>query len=289
MNILIIGGGGYLGVPLSNKLTSLGHFVMVYDNFKHNTQDKLKCSYVNKSVEELSKISETKFNSYDVIFYLAQPRLEELTFENQIKKPIEDFQKFLNEVEGPKIYFISSCSVYGKTNNIVNENSPVVVTSYYSQMKIYCEHYLLGKQNPNFKILRLSTLYGDSDPLRNDVFINNILEDIIEKKEIEIYDPTAKRPHLHVLDCVNILSHLIDIEYDDKILNIGKNELNINKIGLIEIMKLYSDFNFISHDTEDSRDYSVNFDLLKKYIDFEHINYHEGIVNYLKKSKKALN
>ena len=136
MNILIIGGGGFLGVSLSNKLKSLGHFVMVYDNFKHNTQSILNCCYVNKSVKDLQNLDELNFNYFDLIFYLAQPRLEELIDENQILTPINEFKNFLDGVNGPKVYCISSCSVYGKTTDIVNESSETIVTSYYSKMKI---------------------------------------------------------------------------------------------------------------------------------------------------------
>jgi nucleoside-diphosphate-sugar epimerase len=282
MNILIIGGGGYLGVPLSNKLKSLGHFVMVYDNFKYNTQNILNCCYVNKSVKDLQNINELNFNYFDLIFYLAQPRLEELIDENQILTPVDEFKNFLDGVNGPKVYFISSCSVYGKTNDIVDENSPTIVTSYYSKMKTECEKHLLSKKNKDFKILRLSTLYGNSEPLRKDVFINNMLEYVKDDREIEIFDPTAKRPHLHVLDCVKILSKLISLNFDCEILNIGFNELNVSKIELINIMKTYINFNYITYQTEDSRNYHVNFDLLLKYVDYIPITYSNGIKDYLK-------
>lgn len=282
MNILIIGGGGFLGVPLSNNLKSLGHFVMVYDNFKHNTQGILNCCYVNKSIKDLHNLNELNFNYFDIIFYLAQPRLEELIDKNDIIKPITEFKNFLDGVNGPKVFFISSCSVYGKTNDIVKENSEVIVTSYYSQMKIECEKYLLSKKNNDFKILRLSTLYGNSNPLRKDVFINNILEDIKYKKEIEIFDPEAKRPHLHVLDCVKVLSKLISLDFDYKILNIGFNELNVSKIELINIMKMHFSFNHLTHQTEDSRNYHVNFDSLEKYVNYTPISYSNGIKDYLK-------
>jgi nucleoside-diphosphate-sugar epimerase len=282
MNILIIGGGGFLGVPLSNNLKSLGHFVMVYDNFKHNTQSILNCCYVNKSVKDLQNLNELNFNYFDLIFYLAQPRLEELVDENQILTPINEFKNFLDGVNGPKVFFISSCSVYGKTNEIVNESSETIVTSYYSKMKIECEKHLLSKKNNDFKILRLSTLYGNSNPLRKDVFINNMLENVKDNKEIEIFDPTAKRPHLHINDCVNVLTKLIEIDIIHNIINIGFNKLNVSKIDLIELIKMNIDFNYVTYKTEDSRNYHVNFDLLGKYINYTPIMYSEGIKDYLK-------
>ena len=149
-------------------------------------------------------------------------------------------------------------------------------------MKIECEKHLLSKKNNDFKILRLSTLYGNSNPLRKDVFINNMLEDLKDNKEIEIFDPTAKRPHLHVNDCVNVLTKLIEVDIIDKIINVGFNQLNVSKIDLIDLMKMSIDFNYVTYKTEDSRNYHVNFDLLEKYINYTPITYSEGIKDYLK-------
>ena len=224
---------------------------------------------------------------FDLIFYLSQSRLNELDTEKQVETEVNYFNTFINSFNWsgiyrtPKVYFISSCSVYGKTEDIVNENSEVIPTSLYSKMKIECEKIITKNKNSNFKILRLSTLYGNSDYTRNDVFINNIINDVIDEKIIEIYDPFAKRPHLHVIDCVKIITNLVNTQFNEPILNIGVNELNINKSELINIIKKIKPFEYVENFTNDSRDYGVDFTLLKKYVDFEHINYEEGIRNYL--------
>ena len=286
MNILLIGGGGYLGIPLSKELTKKGHNVVVFDNFKYNTQDLLNCKKILGDVGAITFRSDFHYPSFDVIFYLAQSRLQELDTDKQVEKEVDYFKIFINSFNWsgiyhtPKIFFISSCSVYGKTDNLVNEKSPTKETSLYSKMKIECEKILLDKQNSNFKILRLSTLYGDSDYTRDDVFINDIIQNIIEKKSIEIYDPLAKRPHLHVKDCVRILSNLINTNINETILNIGFNNLNISKNELINIMKKIKHFEVLENYTNDSRDYSVDFSVLTQYIDFNYIDYEEGISNY---------
>jgi nucleoside-diphosphate-sugar epimerase len=286
MNILLIGGGGYLGIPLSKELTKKGHNVVVFDKFKYNTQDLIECKKINGDVGAITLRSDFHYPSFDLIFYLSQPRLNELDTEKQVETEVGYFNKFINSFNWsgiyrtPKVYFISSCSVYGKTEDIVNENSAVTPTSLYSKMKIECEKIITENKNSNFKILRLSTLYGNSDYVRNDVFINNIINDVIDEKPIEIYDPLAKRPHLHVIDCVKIITTLVTTQFEESILNIGVNELNINKSELINIIKKIKPFEYVENFTNDSRDYGVDFGLLKKYVDFEHINYEEGIRNY---------
>lgn len=287
MNILLIGGGGYLGIPLSKELTKKGHNVVVFDKFKYNTQYLIECKKINGDVGGITLRSDFHYPSFDLIFYLSQSRLNELDTEKQVETEVNYFNTFINSFNWsgiyrtPKVYFISSCSVYGKTEDIVNENSEVIPTSLYSKMKIECEKIITKNKNSNFKILRLSTLYGNSDYTRNDVFINNIINDVIDEKIIEIYDPFAKRPHLHVIDCVKIITNLVNTQFNEPILNIGVNELNINKSELINIIKKIKPFEYVENFTNDSRDYGVDFTLLKKYVDFEHINYEEGIRNYL--------
>lgn len=286
MNILLIGGGGYLGIPLSKELTKKGHNVVVFDKFKYNTQDLIECKKINGDVGTITFRSDFHYPSFDIIFYLSQPRLSELETEKQVETEVSYFNTFINSFNcsgiyrTPKVYFISSCSVYGKTEDIVNEDSAVISTSLYSKMKIECEKIITENKNSNFKILRLSTLYGNSDYMRNDVFINSIINDIIDEKIIEIYDPFAKRPHLHVIDCVKIITNLVNVQFNEPILNIGINELNINKRELINIIKKIKPFEYVENFTNDSRDYGVDFGLLKKYVDFEHINYEEGVRNY---------
>lgn len=275
-----------MGIPLSKELTKKGHNVVVFDKFKYNTQDLIECKKINGDVGGITLRSDFHYPSFDMIFYLSQPRLNELDTEKQVETEVSYFNTFINSFNWsgiyrtPKVYFISSCSVYGKTEDIVNEDSAVIPTSLYSKMKIECEKIITENKNSNFKILRLSTLYGNSDYTRNDVFINNIIDDVIDEKIIEIYDPFAKRPHLHVIDCVKIITNLVNIQFNEPILNIGVNELNINKSELINIIKKIKPFEYVENFTNDSRDYGVDFGLLKKYVDFEHIKYEEGIRNY---------
>ena len=238
MKVLIIGGAGYLGIPLSNSLHNCD--ITVYDKFLYSNITFLKKDIViiNDDVSNIEKYDEL-LNSQDVIIYLASPRLLELTDSSQLNLPINQFKKTIELIKNEKIRFIfsSSCSVYGKRTDVVNEKSDTQISSLYSELKISCENILLSKNNPKFKIVRLSTLYGVSKLNRNDVLINNLIQDIKEGKPIEIFDPLAERPHLHVKDCVKILKSIIEGDYNDTIINIGKNELNINKIDLIEKIK----------------------------------------------------
>jgi nucleoside-diphosphate-sugar epimerase len=280
MKILIIGGAGYLGISLSNSLNDCD--VTVYDKFLYSNITFLNknIEIVNDDVSNIQKYS-VLLNSQDVIIYLASPRLLELTDKSQIIEPISQFEKTINLIENKNTRFIftSSCSVYGKRTDVVNEKSDTQISSLYSELKIRCEDILLSKNNPNFKIVRLSTLYGVSKLNRNDVLINNLIQDIKENKHIEIFDPKAERPHIHIKDCVKILKSIIGGDFNGTIINVGKNQLNINKIDLIEKIKqtVKPDLTYDLVYSEDSRSYKVDFSILESHLQFNHITFEDGI------------
>lgn len=294
MNILIIGGAGYLGLTLSEFLINRNYDITIFDNFTYNNMSfvKNKINVVNADVSKIEKYKELILKS-DIIFYLASPRLGELHHEYQVEKSVHEFQRTLNLVhKNTRFIFASSCSVYGNTKEFVNENSETQVTSLYSKLKIECEKILLSKNNKNYKIVRLSTLYGKSKLTREDIFINQLVEDFKNGRTIKIFDPYSERPHLHVKDCAKILFSLL-IEHYDKmdenidsnkklptIINIGKNELNTTKKHIVDVIENVSQSNNIKVklvDSEDSRSYSVNFNLLESICSINVRTYEEGV------------
>ena len=94
---------------------------------------------------------------------------------------------------------------------------------------------MLKKEDKNrFKIFRLSTLYGLSNPMRNDILINNLVDDVKQGKQLEIYDKDAKRPHLHIDNAVDIIHNFVCSGFEGQILNIGFDEYNKTKKEIVE-------------------------------------------------------
>lgn len=283
MKILILGGAGYLGLPLSEILVSRDYDVTIFDNFTYSNNSfiKSRIKVINDDIKNIEEYSDS-IKKFDVIYYLISPRLNELTQEYQVYKSIDDFEKTINLISNnTKFVFTSSCSVYGSTKEFVTENSKTQVTSLYSKLKIECERILLSKNNNNFKIVRLSTLYGKSKLIRKDVFINELIDDYKNNKLLKIFDPYSERPHLHVKDCAKILCSLI-LELKDipNIINIGKNNLNTTKKYIIDVIKkVTSNENLPVKlvDSEDSRSYKVNFELLERLSHFVPVSYEDGI------------
>ena len=300
MKILIIGGAGYLGLPLSKRFAKHENGVICVDKL-HYTNRKLIDDAIEFKIAKSFKFIDDDilniddyigtFNGIDKFVYLASPRLLELDEKDTINVELDRLkwviEKIKREVENDfTFYFSSSCSVYGRQpdhDKLFTEESPTHITTRYSELKVKSEE-ILKQENPdNFKIFRLSTLYGYSNPMRNDVLINNLISDIKNKKKLEIFDPEAKRPHLHVNNAVDILTQLIQNGFDGQILNIGFTEFNQTKREIIEKIKKFIDFdipiNYI--DSNDSRDYAVDFSKLEEYenrwFNNQRVSYEKGI------------
>lgn len=213
---------------------------------------------------------------------MASPRLSGLQNDEQVRSKLNSFHKFLEHFSKTKLYFFSSCSVYGNQPDICNEDSKVIETSKYSKLKIESEN-LLQNLSSNYTILRLSTLFGYSDVIRNDLLVNNFLHDIKDYDYLEVYDSNSWRPNIHIDDCIEVLYKLLYLDITDNILNIGDNSLNITKRNLIETIQsvLGKTINFKEIDTESTRSYKVDFSKLNSYINYNYQNYPQSIKKML--------
>jgi nucleoside-diphosphate-sugar epimerase len=283
MNIFLIGGAGYIGSVLSNYLFNNGHTITVLDNLKYNqiiNFDK-DINYINDSVNNLNKYK-TLLDSSDVILYMVSPRFYETIDKNEINLQLSYLKKTLNLINNQKFLFFSSCSVYGSGNIIFNEQSNTSVTSPYSELKIKSENLILNS-NKNIKILRISTLFGNSFVDRDDLLINNFINYAKNKREIELFDKKSYRPNIYLYDLIQILEKLIKINYNYNVINIGDNSLNTTKENIINIINnLYSNkIKVIYYDTNDSRNYKVNFDILSNLISYNFTPYQLAIKNMI--------
>jgi nucleoside-diphosphate-sugar epimerase len=283
MNILLIGGAGFIGLSLTKKLVEK-HRVTIYDSLMYNQTLDLP-NGITLIKDEVGNIQNHDISGYDIILYMASPRLLHLGNDEQITPELVSLKQTLDKLnKKTKFYFFSSCSVYGNNQNIVDEASPVMVTSFYSKLKIKSEKIIQKHSHKNKIILRLATLFGHSLIQRNDLLINNFIRDIKESNSIEIYDGNAWRPNIFIDDLVDALIKLIKIEITEPIINIGHNSLNITKNNLVNIISqmLNKNIKKVMIESKDTRSYKVNFFKLNSIIQHTFYNYAESIQKMIK-------
>lgn len=274
MKFLLLGGGGYLGSVLSELISERGQEVIVYDTFKfwNVENNKQNVTYIKDDLTNITNHLD-KLQNVDRVLYMASPRFGEVRDDLHITSEILLMGHTLRCISkvspNYKLIFFSSCSVYGNTNDFVDENTELIPTTMYSKLKIEGEEQISNLGIENYLIVRLATLYGVGIIERDDLLINNIVNDIKNNKKIQIYEPNAYRPNLNVKDCAEIIFRLCVENIQNKVINVGYNKFNITKTQLIhkveQSINKKIDVDFVDDGLE-FRSYYVNFDRLEKNI-----------------------
>lgn len=188
-----------------------------------------------------------------------------------------------------RLLFPSSCSIYGVSEGLADENSSVNPVGVYAESKILAEEYI-REYAKDYLVLRFSTAFGLSPRMRFDLIINEMTRDAIEKNKITVFNPEAWRPCLHVDDIAKAL--LLCLERDDIVgtFNVGHSSMNYQKKDLFKILQGYNPLlKQKTITTGDPRDYRVCSDKFVKKFGFKpkrSISY--GISEIVKALKKGV-
>ena len=278
MKVLVVGGAGYVGGGIVDKL-SQNHEVTVYDSLVYETSYRKNVNFILGDIREYDKLNKI-LNNFDVVIWLAALVGDgacsinpELTYEinsESIKNLVTNFDK--------RIVFLSTCSVYGAQDGVLTEESETNPLSEYASSKLLGEQYL---KDSNSIIFRVGTLFGISDQfsrVRLDLVVNILTAKALMEKKISVFGGDQWRPLLHVKDVANAIDQTVDtslngiynLHYKNyKIIDIA--EKIKEKIGDVEIDITPMSF-------EDARNYQVSSEKLEKESKFKaEIGLEQGI------------
>ncbi len=269
MNILVVGGAGYVGGGIVDNLKE-NYNVTVYDSLIYEESYRKDINFVNGDIRDTDKLLPLLEKS-DVVIWLAALVGDgacainpELTFKinsESVKFLVENFKK--------RIVFLSTCSVYGAQDGLLDENSPVSPLSEYASSKVQAEEYL---KDANSIIFRLGTLFGISDEfsrIRLDLVVNILVTKALTEGKLTVFGGDQWRPLLHVRDVANAISHTLDsdvtgifnLHYKNyKIIDIANTI--VNKIPNASIETTPMKF-------QDARNYQVSSERLLKETGFK--------------------
>jgi nucleoside-diphosphate-sugar epimerase len=274
MRVLLLGGMGYIGSTLSGYLLNhTDHKITIVDSLEFGVNKDFFYSLLN---HERVQFIKSDISDLSVIYPLIRKNdvvvnLTSLTLPNSANNPDEAIMinQHMAEIIGDccrkldkPVVFLSTCSNYGVAKKPVTEKADLFPVSIYALSKVNAEKYLL-KNVPNSTILRCATAYGLSPGrTRWDVILNDFVKTACMSGEIEIFNPNAHRPIVHVLDISKAITKIIDSkDRNVGVYNIGFNEHNFTKKQLVEmVVKELPETKIKLVDKDDSRDYTVNFD-----------------------------
>ena len=152
MNILVIGGAGYIGSHVTREFLDLGHNCTVYDNLSSGLRENLfpDAAFVYGDILDYPHLLETmKSIKFDALIHLAAFKAageSMLKPEKYSHNNISGTLNILNaaSLAGIKnIVFSSSAAVYGEPQYLpIDENHPNQPENYYGFTKLEIERFL---------------------------------------------------------------------------------------------------------------------------------------------------
>lgn len=263
MNILITGGAGYVGGFIVDLLVNEGYNVTVYDNLLYETRFLKQVHFVYGDVRDKKKLK-TELDKADVVIWLsaivgdAACALDKSLTEEINSESV----KWLCENFCGKIIFMSTCSVYGMNDELMDENAPCNPLSLYAATKLRAEKHIQNRDN-NFTVFRLGTLFGLGDTysrIRLDLVVNILTQKSIIDRKMKVFGGSQWRPLLHVKD----VAYAVRCAIKEKIcglFNLHAKNYQIKEIAE-EIVKVAPEsvIEYIDMKFEDLRDYRVSSD-----------------------------
>ena len=288
--ILIIGGAGYVGTELCNKLVKNRKYkITCLDNFWFG--DKVSGN-VKKVKRDIRELKDEDFKNYHTVInlaYLSNDPLCELNGRDAWECGPLALYSILEKCKKNLIkhfIFASSGSVYGiKKEKKVTEKLSLKPISDYNKSKMICEKVIECYKN-NFKttIVRPATVCGFSKRLRLDVVINLFCYQSFFKKKITVLGGNQIRPILHIKDMIEVYEFIIKNNIIGTY-NVGFENLTIKKIAneISKINKSKIEFK----KSNDPRSYRMNSDKIINKGFKPKYNYKDSINDLIYEFKKG--
>ena len=287
-NILVVGGAGYLGSVLVRDLLARGYFVKIFDNFMYG-KNSIKDIRDNKSLEiienDLRNIEAIVSSLFDIdaVILLAAVVGNPASDVRPVDTIETNFLAAQALASACKYHHInrfiyaSTCSVYGKGKDMLDEESPLNPMSLYARTKIASEESILSMADNSFSptILRMGTLYGYSSRMRFDLVVNTMTMKAFLERKIQVFGGGKQwRPLLHVKDASNAFIRCLETPIDIialNVFNVGSEQQNYQILNVAEIIRDTIKDNVevvVEASNIDSRDYRVSFEKIRKILNF---------------------
>ncbi|KGA20886.1 hypothetical protein GM51_4780 [freshwater metagenome] len=294
-NIMVTGGGGYIGTQLVSDLVKLGHRVTVVDRFffgKETLSQISDSNLVNILQKDIRDLEKEDLKGHDVVCDLAclsnDPAGEidpQLTY--QINRDGRIHVANTAKQSGVGRYIISSsCSVYGQGEephlSEVSKTNPISV---YAKSTLEAEQENLSLADADFSVtsLRNATVFGLSKRMRFDLVVNLMTLTAFQKGKIIVMGGGKQwRPLVHLSDVSRAFISVIDQKVEtinQQVFNIGLDNFQIINLAHLVREELLIPVEIdIAPDDADRRDYNVLFTKARTDLGFEaKIGVPEGI------------
>ncbi len=283
--VLVVGGAGYIGSILCRKLLAQGRRVRLLDSFVYGDaavrdlfgHDKFElCIGDCRNIQSVVSAMKGVKSVIHLAAVVGDPACEQ-DREAALEINFAATRMMMEVAKGygvQRFLFASSCSVYGETEEIVDERSATNPISLYAQTKLDSEQALLRGRTDEFHptILRLATVFGNSHRPRFDLVVNLLTAKAMRDRVITIFNGEQWRPFLHVTDVAEGFLRVLDAPLDvvsGEIYNLGDSRLNYTLAQVAAAIQQLVPGTRVEHvENPDRRNYRVSFDKVNGELGF---------------------
>ncbi|MEI9991466.1 MAG: SDR family oxidoreductase [Rhizomicrobium sp.] len=283
--VLVIGGGGYVGAVLVPKLLQQGYRVTVFDLFIYGEDvfDAVRSNpglkLVRGDMRDIPAV-EQAIEGCDAVIHLAcisnDPSFE---LDPELGKSI-NLDCFRPTVKAAKkagvkrFIYASSSSVYGVKEGVeVTEDLSCEPLTDYSRFKVACEKILTEEREPGFvtTIIRPATVCGPSPRQRLDVIVNILTSHAYHNNKIKIMGGNQLRPNIHIDDMCRVYLKALELPdemVDGVVVNAGYENHSVERIATMvrDVVGPQVTMEYVP--TDDPRSYHVSSERIKKAWNF---------------------
>lgn len=286
MRVLLVGGGGYIGIPLAGELLDRGHMVRVLDRFYFGRDlfDSLPSRAGLELVQgDLRAPDPRVFNGIDAVILLGalsndpcadlDPRLsQEINLDGTLL-----CAKLAKAAGARRLVFSSSCSVYGAGSGVSTEQSATHPVSLYARLKLEGETLLNELASDEFCVssLRHATVFGLAPRMRFDLVVNLMTLTAFQQGKIYVLGGGLQwRPLVHVNDVAAAFVTVLEsspVLIQREVFNVGSDEQNLRVRDVATVVaKIVPNTKVEQVPSDaDNRDYHVSFAKIGKVLGYK--------------------
>ena len=255
MKVLITGGAGYVGYALVRQLMFAPEVseIIIYDNlsrrnyafFDHQKFTEKPLRFVHGDILDGRKLNQV-LSGVDIVYHLAAKvttpfaDTDAHSFDQVNHWGTAQVAYAAEQQKVAHLIYLSSVSVYGDSDEAVDEHSTPAPRSYYGIAKLAGEEQVLRLGNKmKVHVIRSGNVYGYNPTYRIDAVINRFVFEAHFEGRVSIQGSgEQQRAFIHVDKLATALRQLLTADIETGVHNLAEHNFSINDV-LIAVKELY--------------------------------------------------
>lgn len=292
MKIVVIGASGFVGKNLCDALikNKQNDIVCLSKNGINETENLRSIIGTFEDQELINKL----LYKADLVYHLVSGSIPSSSWDNPWIEIEGNLIPTLHLIEScaahhvKKIVFVSSAgTVYGKSDQMLDENATTAPFSPYGIIKNTIENFLrfaFEKYQIHYDIFRVSNIYGEGQNIKKGLgIINIVLDKILNNEEIQIFgDGKNVKNYIYIQDVVYFLQDVVNRNLDDnQIYNLSSDQY-ASILDIIQLAEKISSakarINFIESKKSDNQFIQLDHSkLMQAYPEFSFTSLEAGM------------